>query len=426
MTACGRGGSEAVVAVGSRTLDAASLEGLVRASPPGTDPLLMAQSAAEAWLDYSLAATAAADSLDPADPALVAAALAPTVRSQHLIALQNLLAGERSPLPRAELRRVYALDSVKLFQTILVRVPDWSDEAGVRARAARADSLRMLALRGASFSELVRRYSEAGYARFGGYGPLVTREEVPAEHRDEVWALAPGAVAGFRSEAGYELVKRPVLADVTGPFAAGLLVASGRRADSAFADSLVAAEAPTELAGAAGRFRRLLLRPDSLATDTTTLVRFRSGGLDVAAAWAWAVTLPDPVRIRLAWDSDQRLSETLAAVARNELLYRVARARGIDVDPADLGPLRTDFVNGTRRLFAALRVRGGPGVDQPGVVDSLLLDLLKGSPVPAMPAGLAGALRARIPHLVTPDEVNRVGLRARSLGLIPPAPNPRA
>jgi hypothetical protein len=354
-------------------------------------------------LDLALVAEAVGDGLTPRDVALRREIIAPRARTEHLRRLQNALAVVRDPLTEAELDASFHGDSLRLFQRVLVRVDDWDNYVLFPAvQRARADSILALAQAGASFDRLAMSLSEGPNAANGGYLGVVGPAGVEESLRGPLWGLEPGDVSlVLRIDAGFQVLRRPPLAEVRQPFAAHLLRAAGARADALLTDSLAAAHGLALLPTSARRLRAVLANPDSLAADSAVVVRFDDGGITPAEAWIWLSALPDAQRLSLTRASVVQLEEAARALARNELLYRMARSRGIEVADADLAEPLAEFTTAADSLFAMFA--GADAQRRAQLVDSIVGAVVAGSPTRTLPAGLAPALRRRVPHAFDRD-----------------------
>ena len=384
---------------------------LARTGPTSAPTFAVADAIAEGWLDLALVAEAAGAGLTPGDTALQREVLAPLVRIEHLRRLQNALAGTRPPMQDEELKRQFEGDSLRLFQRVFVRVSDWRDLPLVDAKRARADSILRLAHQGAPFDRLATDLSEGPIAPTGGYLGVVTRSQVPQSFRDSLWVLEPGGVSPvLKIDEGFQILRRPPFEEVRARFALELLRVAGVRADSLLADSLSTAHRMTILPSTADRLRAVLTNPDSLAADSAWVVAFDDGGVSPADAWAWLATLPDAARLSLARNSDVALEEAARALARNELLYRMAKSTGIEVRDDELSDLRKDFAAKAGPVFARFASAGAQARQQ--MVDSIVGSVLSGKPTDLLPAGLAPALRRRLPHAVDRAALADVARRA--------------
>jgi hypothetical protein len=386
-----------VATVGAQSLTQDSLLAYMALTTSPASPYDYADAIAEGWLDLALVSEAAAGGLSAEDTTLQREALAPFLRTEALRRLQNALAVTRPPLTDDRLEQVYGGDSLRIYQRVFVLVPDGRNPLVVESRRARADSIHALARAGAPFDGLAMELSEGPNAKAGGYLGVVTRSQVPPAFRDSLWALEPGGVSPvLRVDQGFQIVRRPPFAEVRDRLAAELLRDAGARADSVLADSLAAVHHLTILPATAGRMRAVLTNPDSLAPDSALVVAFDGGGVTPEQAWLWLAALPDPSRLSLARASDVDLERAARSLASNELLYRMARARGIDVGVDDLADVRADFVTAAGPIFAMFATQDAPRRQE--VVDSLVTSVLAGRPGPQLPAGLATALRRRVPH----------------------------
>lgn len=413
LTASGCGGAATgdVATVAGQALPQDRLASYMAQTASPGNSLALADGIAEGWLDLALVSEAAARGMDAADTTLLRQALAPFVRTEHLRRLQNALATARPPLTEEELERAFEGDSLRLYQQVLVRIRNRANVLMVQSARARADSILALARAGAPFDRLAMELSEGPTARTGGYLAVATRREVTPVFRDSLWALEPGGVSPVLPvDEGFQILRRPPLDEVHNQFAGHLLRTAGATADSLLADSLAAAHGLTILPVTAARMRAMLTNPDSLAADSAWIVAFDDGGVAPGEAWLWLAALPDRVRLSLARGSDADLEVAARSVARDELLYRMARGRGIDVELADLGDLRTDFVTGAAPVFAMFASADTPRRQE--MVDSIVGSVLSGRPGPQLPAGLAPALRRTIAHSLDRRALAEVARRA--------------
>lgn len=414
LAACGGDHTGDVATVGAQSLSQDSLLTLMALTTSRASSYDLADAVAEGWLDLALVAEAAAGGASPRDTALQRQVLAPFVKVEHLRRLQNDLAVARPPLTEDELTRIYEGDSLRIYQRVFVGVPDQRNPRLVASRRARADSILALAQRGASFDKLAMELSEGPNAKTGGYLGVVARNQVPPLFRDSLWALEPGGISPVLPvQQGFQVLRRPPLEEVHDQLAAQLLRAAGARADSLLADSLSAAHHLTLLPATASRMRALLANPDSLAPDSDWVVAFEDGGVTPEEAWSWLAALPDPSRLSLARGSDVDLELAARNLARNELLYRMAKDRGIDVGLDDLAEARTEFVTSVDSIFAKFASQDAQR--RQTMVDSIVRSVLSGRPGPQLPAGLASALRRRIPHVL---DRRALGAVARSASFV--------
>ena len=411
--------ADVVAHVGSHELTAAHLEALAKGMPTGSDPATTLPSLVKAWMDLTLAADAFAGGVNLADSAFMAEVMAPRQATETLMRLRAALDARRPGLPPGVVDSVYASDSIRALQEILIPVSDWRDARRVASSRSLADSVLALASAGRPFNALAKRYS-VSIGPYGGAISVLREATVPARVRPRIWALKPGETIATQVPAGVVIMHRPVLEDVRAALSDSLLAPVNARADSSFADSVsqarhlrVATDGVVKLRGA--------LKDSASAGDSTTLAGFDGGALSTRRALVWIGTIRDVLRSDLNAQPDSSLARALAWMAREELLAQVAREKGVDVTWQDLKAERAG-------LLAALApmekmFRGLPADMRSGKVDSLLFAMGRRESVPVLPSILMQVLRQRAPLAINADALSAVVERARLSRPPAPAPN---
>ena len=410
--------TDVVARVGSHELTAAHLEALAKGMPPGSDPAITLPSMVRAWVDFTLAADAFAGGLDLADSAFMAEIMAPRQATETLTRLRAALAARRPGLRPGEADRVYASDSVRPLQEILIPVPNWRDGSRVAAAKRVADSVLELASAGRPFSDLAKRYSAAG-GPYGGAISAVWKRTVPQRVRPQIWALKPGGTIAGQIPIGFVIVHRPYLQEARSALTADLLAAVNARADSIFADS---ASKARDLRVATDGVRKLrsALAATALANDTVSLASFQGGGLSTRRALVWIGAIQDLVRGDFAAQPDSSLARVLSWMARSELLTQVAREQGVDVTWRDLAEARAEPLAALAPIES--QFHGLPTETRNRKVDSLLIAMGRRESVAALPSILTQALRRRATLAINEGPLSAVIERLRLSR--PPLPPP--
>lgn len=384
--------TDVVARVGDHQLTAAHLEALVKAMPPAIEPAVAVPSIVRAWINLNLAADAFAGGLNLADSAFMAEVMAPRQAAGVLVRLRAALAARRPGLRPGEADRLFASDSVRILQQILIPVRDWRDSSLVAASKRVADSVLALRSRGEPFSALARRFSVA-IGPYGGAISVVWKRTVPEGIRREIWALGPGGTMAGRMPIGFVIVHRPYLKDVRSELTADLLAAVNAHEDSIFTDSVSKARGLALAADGVSKLR-IALGATAIAHDTASLARFQGGGLSTRRALVWLGTIQDQVRGDFADQSDSGLARVLSWMARNELLSQVARELGVDVTWRDMAAPRAELLVALAPLQSQFRGLVTEAT-RTGKVDSLLVAMGRGESVPTVPGMLSQVLRRR-------------------------------
>src|SRR2546422_469788 len=159
---------------------------------------------ANVYLDYAVFATELGRGRDLHDSALVLAAQWPVVAQLKWERYHDQLIATRGKLTPAQADSAFQAGTVRLFQHILIRIPQSAVPKVEQQKEQQATALLRQAAtqRGMNFAQLARRYSEdPGSKTRGGYLPATPRGQFVPAFDSAAWTLPPGAVtAGARSE----------------------------------------------------------------------------------------------------------------------------------------------------------------------------------------------------------------------------------
>src|SRR5256885_406404 len=159
---------------------------------------------ANVYLDYAVFATELGRGRDLHDSALVLATQWPVAAQLKWEHYHDQLIATRGKLTPAQADSAFQAGTVRLFQHILIRIPQSAVPMVEQQKEKEASAVLMQAAarRGFNFAQLARRYSEdPGSKSKGGYLPATPRGQFVPAFDSAAWTLPPGAVApGARSE----------------------------------------------------------------------------------------------------------------------------------------------------------------------------------------------------------------------------------
>jgi hypothetical protein len=418
LAACGgpEGRSDVAAEAGGAALAPAQLGEWV-AKVPGRQPALRdAEFVATVWTDYTLLGQAVERGDSLADAATIEAALLPDLGLQLLRAWHDTLVARRPRVPADRVDSIYAHDTVRVFQHILLRVRDPQDVREVGAVRASADSLFALARDTTTdFAALaMARSQDSATAASGGWLPVGTRGIMPPEFERGAWGLAPGALAGLGSRFGFHIVRRPLLAEARDRLTQYAESLATRAADARQLDSLTTASGLAVTEEAVPALRAFFTDPATRGTGAV-LATWEGGQLGLADVARWIDLLPPRGYLDLRGASDLALEAFAKELGQQSLMLEQARAAGITVTPLQRAILDSAYRRNLAAAKALLGLAEGAALPQgegaarvAGLIEGLTTDRERWRPLPGAlaallreragyrlhPAGLAAALEA--------------------------------
>jgi len=300
---------------------------------------------ATVYLDYAVYAVALAHGRNLDDSALVLAANWPNVSQLRWQRFHDRLVAAHATLSPQQIDSAFQAGDVRLFQHILVSVPNSAAPAVDQERRRRAEGvLRQAAARrsGDGFAQLARQFSEdPGSKTRGGYLNATSRGRFVPAFDTVAWRLAPGTMSGLvRSSFGYHIIRRPPLEEVRDSFRAEVEGNLQVRFDSVYIDSLTKTAGLKIASGAPALVRQTIEQPVSATTDSRKLATYRGGALRVRdlARWLFAIDPRDVSGIGVA--SDGQLTEFVRRLAEREMLLAQVDSAGVQLTPDDWREIR--------------------------------------------------------------------------------------
>ncbi len=297
---------------------------------------------ANVYLDYALFAAQLGRGRDMHDSALVLASQWPVAAQLKWERYHNTLIATRGKLTRAQADSAFEAGNVRLFQHILIRIPQSAVPMVEQQKEKEASAVlvQAVAKRGLNFAQLARRYSEdPGTKTKGGYLPATPRGQFVPAFDSAAWLLPQGAMtAVVRTPFGFHIIRRPPLAEVRDSFHADLENVRAARFDSLYLDSLANQRQLKVVSGAPALVRQAVPQIVSARSDTRTLATYKGGAFQVK----------DLAR--------SQLNQFLKLLAQREMLLSEVDKVGVQLDPADWRQLRATHDSAVARLEGLLGV----------------------------------------------------------------------
>ena len=315
---------------------------------------------ANVYLDYALFAAELGRGRDMHDSALVLASQWPVAAQLKWERYHNRLIATRGKLTRAQADSAFEAGTVRLFQHILIRIPQSAVPMVEQQKEKQAAGLlrQAAAQRGFNFAQLARRYSEdPGSKTKGGYLPATPRGQFVPAFDSAAWTLPPGAMtAVVRTPFGFHIIRRPPLAEVRDSFRADLETSRTAQIDSLYLDSLAKQRQLKIASGAPALVRQAVPQIASARSDGRTLATYKAGTFQVKDLARWLLAL-DPNDVRgISTASDAQLNQFLKVLAQREMLLVEVDKAGVQLTPGDWRRLRAEHDSGVARLEGLLGV----------------------------------------------------------------------
>lgn len=312
---------------------------------------------ASVYLDYAVFAANLGRARDLHDSTLAAAAQWPLVAQLKWERYHDRLAATRGKLTPAQADSAFQDGSVRLFQHILIRVPQTALPMVEQQKRQEAERLlRQASQHSASFASLASRYSEDAVSKArGGYLGATPRGQFVPAFDSAAWALAPGAVSGVvRSPVGFHIIRRPPLGEVRDSFRVELERSRMFRLDSAYLDSLSRERNLVVASGAAALVRQAVPQIVSERQDNRSLASYRGGAFRVKDLVRWLPVL-DPNDVRgISTATDAQLTQFVKVLAQRDLLLQAADAAGVGLTRDDWRHVRAEHDSSVAQLEGLL------------------------------------------------------------------------
>jgi hypothetical protein len=396
------GGRDDVVAeAGESTLSPAQVTTWVSRVPNRAPTTGDAGFAALTWIDYTLLAQAAAGNAPLLDSATAFAALMPDRTLVPLRKWHDTLIARRPRVAADVPDTLFADDGIRVFQGIFLRVSDAEDVRAITALRQTAESLLAIARApGADFAALARERSQDAAAQNGGWLPPGRRRAFPPEFERAAWRIKPGEIGGVLSRAGFHVVRRPPLEEVRERLRVYAESLATRRADSAYADSLVLARGLTVGENVPARLRAFFADPSVRDKDTAPLARWVDGELKLDEASTWIDMLPARAYLDLRGTSDVLLEQFARELGQQKMMLGEAVKHGITLTPGEWAVMYDGYRRAVGASMAMLGVDSASTSLPAGEVETrvnALLDRLTSDSTRyrSLPSALGAVLRAR-------------------------------
>src|SRR5437879_5585920 len=301
---------------------------------------------ANVYLDYAVFATELGRGRDLHDSALVLATQWPVAAQLKWEHYHDQLITTRGKLTPAQADSAFQAGTVRLFQHILIRIPQSAVPMVEQQKEKEASAVLMQAAarRGFNFTQLARRYSEdPGSKARGGYLPATPQGQFVPAFDSAAWTLPPGAMSGIvRTPFGLHIIRRPPLAEARDSFRVDVENARSTRFDSLYVDSIATQRHLKVESGAPALVRQAVPQIVTAREDKRTLATFTGGTFRVKDLARWLLAL-DPNDVRgVSTATDAQLTQFIKLLAQRDMLLTEVDAAGVKLTRKDWSQVRAE------------------------------------------------------------------------------------
>jgi hypothetical protein len=347
-----------VARAGSRALPVARLGDILAHGK--TLPLRrdVVERVATLWVDYSLYAdrVTAGDSL--LDSATVVATLWPDVQQRIADHFHEKVMGAATNLDSAAVDSAYAAGTLRLIDHILIRNSPDNPPNQKAERRRTAENMRAQLMRGASWARQNEMNDDPNAKSLGGRLGVIAKGEMVAPFEAVAFALKPGELSGVtETPFGFHILRRPFLQEARADFKVGLEDRMVARLDTTFLSDLERRWEITVRSGGAAAVRAAAADPTHAERSSTVLATYKGGKFRVSDFMPWFYSMPLQQQSQVAAiTDDNRITEYLRTLVRNEVLLKEAGQQNVRLTSKDMAELKDQLRRDLALLSAALEV----------------------------------------------------------------------
>jgi hypothetical protein len=337
---------------------------LAQVNRPATPDI--AKTVANVWVDYQLAAQAAAQNDSLTDPDLMNKALWPVITQQRLSKWHTVLM-QRSPVDTANAEAQYAAGDVLAASHILFAVPKDATPAVRDSVRRQAMSVRRQ-LTAANFAAMAHKYSkDFQSAQQGGKLGVFPRGVMVKEFEQGLLALKPGEISQpIETQFGYHIIRRATYDEVKADVNKAIVADHVAQTDSLYMTGLLDRSHVQFKDDAAAVIKTAGKDLEGHRDDGTVLATSSAGDFTVGQFVKWLDLYQDRARISqgIQQAPDSVVLQFAREVLTRDLVLHEVDSANVTLDSAQTAMLHATFA---RSVGAAWE---GLGVEPSSLADS--------------------------------------------------------
>ena len=367
----------------------------------------VAQSIADAWVNYHLlgASAAADDSLN--DKKLIDDVMWPVFTQSKQQKFYTKLA-EGWVADTTNMAAKYAAGDLLAARHILFAIPAEQQATGSDSIMKKAQGV-LARTTSANFAALAKQFGSDGTKDQGGdLGVFAPGAMVPAFSQG-VAALKPGEIGSVKTEFGFHIIRRSTYDEVADAFKQQYVQRSRVVAESTYITNLENGAKITVEPTVARTMKAVAQDPSGHERDGTALAKSRLGTYKASqfARWISSAPNPDQIRGQIAQAPDSLFDIFIRNLLRSELILAAADSAKVTMDSTETAEVYRSFAAILANAWAGLRIAPAMVADSaktaaekqkfiPARVDAYFDRLVKGEEqFVEIPSPLSQALRKK-------------------------------
>lgn len=318
----------------------------------------VAQSIADAWVNYQLLGVAAANGDSLNDNKLIDEVMWPVYTSAKTNKFYKQVS-EKWVTDTSDATASAAFEKGDLLAArhILFQIPPGQD-TDTLALMKKAEGV-LKRTTAANFAALAKEYGSDGTKDVGGDLGVFPPASMVPEFSRAISALKPGEIGPLvRTQFGYHIVRRSTYAESKGPFLQQFAQRQRFVAESTYITGLENAGKIEVKETAAKTVKAVAADPNEHMGDRTVVATSRLGNFTAGQVARWIVGFPNPDQIRsqIAQAPDSLMKTFVLNLMRNELILDEAEKAKIVTDSTETAEIRNSFKGLIGNVWAGLGI----------------------------------------------------------------------
>jgi hypothetical protein len=315
----------------------------------------------DAWVDYHLAAKAAAENDSLKDPKLIDKAMWAVIDNVKAKKWYDLVSKSWHAPDSTEAEGIYNTGRLLAASHILFITQGMADSAKAKAKK-KAEALRGQVTT-ANFADLAKKNSEdPGSKVNGGSLGIFPPGSMVKAFEDALRALKPGEISPvIETQYGYHIIRRPLFSEVRAQIIEGSKNIGMQAAESTYLATLERTSDLKMKPVLAPTVRAVVENPAAHHADKTVLATSGIGEFTAADLARWLTTIPAQAGIaeRVRTAPDSLMPIFVKNFVRNELVIHAADSAKLGPDSTQLKQIRALFTSSLTTAWAALGIDPG-------------------------------------------------------------------
>lgn len=325
----------------------------------------VAQSIADAWVNYQLLGIAAASGDSLSDPKLIDEVMWPVYTSAKTNKFYKQVSEKwTADTSDAAASASYDKGDFLAARHILFQIaPGQEGDSLAVMKKAQGVLARTTS---ANFAALAKEFGSDGTKDVGGDLGVFTPASMVPEFSKGVAALKPGEIGLVRTQFGYHITRRSTFAEARGGFMQEFVKRQRFVAESTFITGLENEGKIDIKEGAAKVVKAVAANPSEHEDDKTVVATSSLGNFTAGRVARWISGFPNPDQIRgqIAQAPDSLMKTFVLNLLRNELILDAAEKAKITTDSTETNEIRNSFRALVGNTWAGL------GIDPKALADS--------------------------------------------------------